>query len=207
MSASGIEQRTSAQANVRSRCRVVTSVAISQKKITALRYWSDSRATLPLGQYENGMVIAAQIRRANAITTSRRDRTMGCRRAVVSNIWARIETPAASRAIRRVLSTGSSVWGVSSRMAVKATRPPNATGLPGTSARIAGRSGRHQFVPESVSVNDGLHDVALPGGHPNRSIEKLHVFETGVAEPAVDLGVEIFPLVCHRVPIQRLQPP
>src|SRR5215510_501395 len=181
MIASGIEQRTSAHANVRSRCRVVTSVAISQKKITALRYWSDSRATLPLGQYENGMVIAAQLKRANAITISRRDRTIGCRRMVVSNIWARIETPAAIRAIRSVLSAGSSVWGVSSRMAVKATRPPKATGLPGTSARIAGRSGRHQFVPDSVSGNDWLPDVAFPSGHPNRSVEKLHVFEPGIA--------------------------
>src|SRR5262245_61457631 len=152
------------------------------------------------------MVIAAQIKSANAITISRRDRTIGCRRIVVSSIWARIEIPAAIRAIRRVLSTGSSVWGVSSRMAVKATRPPNATGLPETSARTAGRSGRHQFVPESVSVNDWLPDLAFPSGHPNRSVEKLHVFETGVAEPAVDLGVQVLPLECRRVPIERIEP-
>src|SRR4030095_15946283 len=111
-----------------------------------------------------------------------------------------------SRAILRVLRTGSSVWGVSSRMAVKATRPPNATGLPGASARIAGRSGRHQLVAESLSVNDWLHDVAFAGGHPNRSVEELHVFETGVAEPAVDLGVQVLPLECRRVPIERIQP-
>src|SRR5262245_59317523 len=91
-------------------------------------------------------------------------------------------------------------------MAVKATSPPNATGLPGTSARTAGRSGRHQFVPESVSVNDWLPGVPLPSGHPNRSVEKLHVFETSVAEPAVDLGVQVLPLECRRVPIERIEP-
>jgi len=154
MIATGMEQRTSAHANVWRRCRVVTSVAISQKKITALRYWSDSKATLPLGQYENGMVIAAQIKSANAMTISRRDRMMGRRRTVESTMWAAIETPAARKAIRSVLSTGISIWGVSSRMAVKATRPPKATGLPGTLAAIAGRSGRHQAVPGSIAVNE-----------------------------------------------------
>src|SRR5262245_2454989 len=152
------------------------------------------------------MVIAAQIKSANAITISRRDRTIGCRRIVVSSIWARIATPGAIRAIRRVLSTGWSVWGESSRMSVNATRPPKATGLPGTSARIAGRSGRHQFVPDSVSGNDWLPDVAFPSGHPNRSVEKLHVFEPGIAEPTVDLGVQVLPLECRRVPIEGIQP-
>ena len=62
---------------MRSRSRVVTSVADQPEEHTRLDVLSVSSATLPPGQYENGIVSTAQASSVNVITISWRRRTIG----------------------------------------------------------------------------------------------------------------------------------
>ncbi len=68
--ASGTVIRTRQPAARRSRGRVSTTFASSQKMVSVLKYMSRRNARLPPGQYERGSVASAQITRAVATTIS-----------------------------------------------------------------------------------------------------------------------------------------
>src|SRR5438105_3514523 len=186
MTESGIEHTDSDHAKMRRRSRLVTSVAIIQKNTSALMYWSVRTATLPLGQYDSGIVNTVQPRSAMVRPASTPDGMIGWRRTVESIACAAMATPAASSAIRTVFSTGKNVCGDSSKMTVNTTRPPNANDLPvslASTVSVASTSGRHQIAPALISAIARLRDASLFPGHAHRAAEHLHLVEACVLIP------------------------
>src|SRR5262245_44432113 len=158
ITASGIEHTVSDQAKVLSRSRLVTIAAIIQKNTSALMNWSVRTATLPLSHIENGRVSTVHPNSATVIDVSDPDGVIGSRRSVASIVCAAMATPAASRAIRMVFSTGRNVCGESSRTTVKNTSPPKASDLPPAPwiTGDASTSGRHQVALVLLSATADL---------------------------------------------------